>query len=248
MIRTELRRAGGAAARAPRGGGTPGLGTVLVGDDRAERRLRGAKHKACAEVGIASIHCTCPADASAGRRARRHRAAQRTIPRSTATSSSCPSPTGLDDAALLAHRPRQGRRRPPPGEPRPPGARRPTGPCRARRPASRSCSSTTASTIAGPHVVVVGRGPTLGRPLAILLSAQGARGQRRRDRRPHRRRGPRRASPARPTSWSPPPGAPASSPPTWSSRGPSSSARASRSEGRRCCPTSPTRCARSRRG
>lgn len=39
---------------------TPGLGTVLVGDDPASHSYVGGKHKDCAEVGIASIRVDLP--------------------------------------------------------------------------------------------------------------------------------------------------------------------------------------------
>ena len=42
----------------------PGLGTVLVGDDPASRWYVNAKHKDCAEIGIASIRRDLPADAT----------------------------------------------------------------------------------------------------------------------------------------------------------------------------------------
>ncbi|MDO4917173.1 MAG: bifunctional methylenetetrahydrofolate dehydrogenase/methenyltetrahydrofolate cyclohydrolase [Rothia sp. (in: high G+C Gram-positive bacteria)] len=45
-------------------GVTPGLGTVLVGDDPASHSYVGGKHRDCAEVGIASIRKELPADVS----------------------------------------------------------------------------------------------------------------------------------------------------------------------------------------
>ena len=41
---------------------TPGLGTVLVGDDPASHSYVGAKHRDCAEIGINSIRVDLPAD------------------------------------------------------------------------------------------------------------------------------------------------------------------------------------------
>jgi methylenetetrahydrofolate dehydrogenase (NADP+)/methenyltetrahydrofolate cyclohydrolase len=41
---------------------TPGLGTVLVGDDPGSHAYVGGKHKDCAEVGIASIRVDLPAE------------------------------------------------------------------------------------------------------------------------------------------------------------------------------------------
>jgi methylenetetrahydrofolate dehydrogenase (NADP+)/methenyltetrahydrofolate cyclohydrolase len=43
---------------------TPGLGTVLVGDDPASRQYVAGKHRDCAEVGIASIRRDLPAETS----------------------------------------------------------------------------------------------------------------------------------------------------------------------------------------
>ncbi|MFJ4623296.1 bifunctional methylenetetrahydrofolate dehydrogenase/methenyltetrahydrofolate cyclohydrolase [Streptomyces sp. NPDC088812] len=43
---------------------TPGLGTILVGDDPGSRSYVGGKHRDCAQVGIASIRVELPADAS----------------------------------------------------------------------------------------------------------------------------------------------------------------------------------------
>ena len=42
----------------------PGLGTVLVGDDPGSRAYVGGKHKDCAEVGISSIRIDLPADST----------------------------------------------------------------------------------------------------------------------------------------------------------------------------------------
>ena len=46
------------------GGGTPGLATVLVGDDAASRVYVSGKHRACADVGMASFDVVLPADAA----------------------------------------------------------------------------------------------------------------------------------------------------------------------------------------
>ncbi len=45
-------------------GRSPGLGTLLVGDDPASATYIRMKHRACEAVGIESIHRTLPADAS----------------------------------------------------------------------------------------------------------------------------------------------------------------------------------------
>ncbi|MDR2723101.1 MAG: bifunctional methylenetetrahydrofolate dehydrogenase/methenyltetrahydrofolate cyclohydrolase, partial [Cellulomonadaceae bacterium] len=43
---------------------TPGLGTLLVGDDPGSQWYVAGKHRDCAEVGIESIRVDLPADAS----------------------------------------------------------------------------------------------------------------------------------------------------------------------------------------
>ncbi|MFD6610725.1 bifunctional methylenetetrahydrofolate dehydrogenase/methenyltetrahydrofolate cyclohydrolase [Micromonospora chalcea] len=43
---------------------TPGLGTVLVGEDPGSQAYVNGKHRDCAEVGIASLRVTLPADAN----------------------------------------------------------------------------------------------------------------------------------------------------------------------------------------
>jgi methylenetetrahydrofolate dehydrogenase (NADP+) / methenyltetrahydrofolate cyclohydrolase len=45
-------------------GRTPGLGTILVGDDPGSRSYVNGKHRDCAQVGIVSIRRDLPADAS----------------------------------------------------------------------------------------------------------------------------------------------------------------------------------------
>jgi methylenetetrahydrofolate dehydrogenase (NADP+) / methenyltetrahydrofolate cyclohydrolase len=60
-IREELTRRVSVLARA---GATPGLGTVLVGDDPGSRAYVAGKHRDCAEVGIASIRRDLPESAT----------------------------------------------------------------------------------------------------------------------------------------------------------------------------------------
>jgi methylenetetrahydrofolate dehydrogenase (NADP+)/methenyltetrahydrofolate cyclohydrolase len=63
-IAAELRAEVGAkvAELVAAGGEAPGLATVLVGADPASRVYVGAKHRACAEVGIRSVDRRLPAD------------------------------------------------------------------------------------------------------------------------------------------------------------------------------------------
>lgn len=60
-IKAELRER---VAKLAEQGVVPGLGTVLVGDDPASQQYVGGKHRDCAEVGIASIRRDLPADIS----------------------------------------------------------------------------------------------------------------------------------------------------------------------------------------
>ncbi|MEU6775016.1 bifunctional methylenetetrahydrofolate dehydrogenase/methenyltetrahydrofolate cyclohydrolase [Streptomyces sp. NPDC046759] len=61
-IRSEL--AGRVAKSTALTGRPPGLGTVLVGDDPGSRAYVAGKHRDCAQVGIASLRRTLPADAT----------------------------------------------------------------------------------------------------------------------------------------------------------------------------------------
>ena len=148
----------------------PGLGTILVGDDTPSERYVALKHADCDEVGIASVHEHLPAETS-------QEELEAVIARFNADPAvhaylvQLPLPPGLDEeAALLADGRRQGRRRTPPGEPRAPRH----GHARAR------CPCTPAGIVEllhaydvpveGRHVVVIGRGITIGRPLALLLA------------------------------------------------------------------------------
>ena len=54
----------GRVAKLAQAGITPGLGTVLVGDDPGSRSYVNGKHRDCAQVGIVSIRRDLPADAT----------------------------------------------------------------------------------------------------------------------------------------------------------------------------------------
>jgi len=62
LVREGVR--GDVEALLARTGATPGLATVLVGDDAASAVYVAGKHRACEEAGIASIHHPLPANAS----------------------------------------------------------------------------------------------------------------------------------------------------------------------------------------
>ena len=145
----------------------PGLGTVLVGDDPASRWYVNAKHKDCAEIGVASIRRDLPADRDAGRgRGRRRRAQRRPgvhgVPRAAADRAG----RVRDPAAVDPDKDVDGLH--------------PTnlGWLVLGKPAPLPCTPTGIIEllrrydvpIAGANVVVVGRGITVGRPLALMLT------------------------------------------------------------------------------
>ncbi|QNK54044.1 bifunctional methylenetetrahydrofolate dehydrogenase/methenyltetrahydrofolate cyclohydrolase [Dermacoccus sp. PAMC28757] len=95
-IKDELRER---VARLKERGVTPGLGTVLVGDDPGSHWYVGAKHKDCAEIGIVSIRKDLPASAT--------QKEVETVIDELNDSPECTGfliqqPTGLDEVALLS--------------------------------------------------------------------------------------------------------------------------------------------------
>lgn len=146
---------------------TPGLGTVLVGDDPGSQWYVNAKHKDCAEVGITSIRKDLPATAT--------QAEVEAVIDELNADPACSGflvqqPTGLDEFALLSRvdpdkdvdglHPYNlgklvlGERGPLPCTP--------MGIIELLRRYD--------VPIAGADVVVVGRGITVGRPLGLLLT------------------------------------------------------------------------------
>lgn len=145
----------------------PGLGTILVGDDPGSRWYVNAKHKDCAELGIASIRREVPATAT--------QAEVESLVAELNADPACTAflvqqPTGLDEFSILA-------------------AVDPTkdvdglhpinlGWLVLGKPAPLPCTPTGivellrrfGVPIAGAGVVVVGRGITVGRPLGLLLT------------------------------------------------------------------------------
>ncbi|TQL70153.1 methylenetetrahydrofolate dehydrogenase (NADP+)/methenyltetrahydrofolate cyclohydrolase [Nocardioides albertanoniae] len=78
---------------------TPGLGTVLVGDDPGSRWYVNAKHKDCAEIGIESIRVDLPASAT---QAEVEAEIDRLNADPSCTGFLVQQPTGLDEFALLS--------------------------------------------------------------------------------------------------------------------------------------------------
>jgi methylenetetrahydrofolate dehydrogenase (NADP+)/methenyltetrahydrofolate cyclohydrolase len=147
----------------------PGLGTILVGDDTPSARYVAMKHEDCAEVGIVSVHQHLPADVGQDE-------LEAVIARFNADPEvhaylvQVPLPAGLDEeAALLAvdpgkdvdglHPENLGRLVM--GTPGP-------LPCTPAGIVELLAAYEVA--VEGRHVVVIGRGLTIGRPLALLLS------------------------------------------------------------------------------
>jgi methylenetetrahydrofolate dehydrogenase (NADP+)/methenyltetrahydrofolate cyclohydrolase len=147
----------------------PGLGTILVGDDTPSERYVALKHSDCAEVGIASVHEHLPAETS-------QEELEAVIRRFNADPAvhaylvQLPLPKGLDEeAALLAmddvkdvdglHPVNLGRLVM--GTP---------GPLPCTPAGIVELLHAYDVPVEGRHVVVIGRGITIGRPLALLLA------------------------------------------------------------------------------
>ena len=124
---------------------TPGLGTVLVGDDPGSHSYVRGKHRDCAQVGIASLQVELPASTSAAE-----------LMAKIAELNADPACTGYICPAAAARqpgrvrhpaggRPGQGRRRAAPGQPGPAGARSPGAAAVHARAAWSSCCAATAS-------------------------------------------------------------------------------------------------------
>lgn len=147
----------------------PGLGTILVGEDPASATYVGAKIRACEEAGIASIHAPLPADAT-----QQQVIAQiekfNADPAVSAYIVQLPLPKGLDEeAALLAIDPDKDA-----------DGLHPVNLGRLVMGAKGALPCTPHGIVEllrefdvpveGSHVVIVGRGLTIGRPLALLLA------------------------------------------------------------------------------
>lgn len=163
-IKTEL--AARVASLAQRGI-TPGLGTVLVGDDPGSQWYVGAKHKDCAEVGITSLRRDLPATAS---QAQVEAAVAELNADPACTGFIVQQPTGLDEFAILSSVD--------PGKDVDGLHPYNLGCLVMNRPAPLPCTPVGILEllrrydvpIAGAHVVCIGRGLTVGRPLGLILT------------------------------------------------------------------------------
>ena len=155
---------------------TPGLGTLLVGDDAGSQSYVGLKHRYSLEIGVESIRVDLPADAS---EAEVHAAIARlnADPLVTGYLVQLPLPKGMDEhAALVAVDPAKDVDGLHPqnlgelvlgveGELGTPLPCTPAGIIELLRRYDVPLS--------GSHVVVVGRGLTVGRPIGLLLTRKG---------------------------------------------------------------------------
>ncbi|HEX8804900.1 MAG TPA: tetrahydrofolate dehydrogenase/cyclohydrolase catalytic domain-containing protein [Acidimicrobiales bacterium] len=150
-----------------------GLGTILVGDDPASAGYVRKKHETCARLGIASHHVDVPADAG-------QRALLDAVDRFNADPAvdgyliQLPVAEGFDSGEALArmdpskdadglHPVNLGRL-----------VLQEPGPVPGTPAGIQAMLVHYGIEVAGRHVVVVGRGPTLGRPLALLLTLKQA--------------------------------------------------------------------------
>ncbi|HVC70233.1 MAG TPA: tetrahydrofolate dehydrogenase/cyclohydrolase catalytic domain-containing protein [Acidimicrobiales bacterium] len=152
-----------------RSGIHPGLGTILVGDDAPSARYVALKHADCAEVGIVSVHEHLPADVGQDE-LEAVIARFNDDPAVHAYLVQVPLPGGLDEeSALLAVDPRkdvdglhpENLGRLVMGTP---------GPLPCTPAGIVELLAAYDVVVEGRHVVIIGRGLTIGRPLALLLS------------------------------------------------------------------------------
>ena len=154
----------------------PGLGTLLVGTDPGSLSYVAGKHRDCAEVGIESIRIDLPATASADE-VRAAIADLNANPDVTGYIIQLPLPTGLDENAMLELMDPE----------KDADGLHPTNLGRLVLGVGGEINSPLPCTpagiveilqrydvpISGRHVVVVGRGLTVGRPLGLLLTRKG---------------------------------------------------------------------------
>ena len=153
-------------------GVTLGLGTIVVGDDPASAIYVAGKHRDCAEVGIDSIQVQLPADATQA-----EVAAQ--IARLNADAActgfivQLPLPAHLDADALLASvdPDKDADGLTPANLGRLMAGAKGVTPCTPRGIVE--LLTRYGVPLRGAEVCIVGRGLTVGRPLAVLLSAHG---------------------------------------------------------------------------
>ncbi|MFV0373999.1 bifunctional methylenetetrahydrofolate dehydrogenase/methenyltetrahydrofolate cyclohydrolase [Microbacterium sp.] len=174
-IKEELRQR--VAALAERGI-TPGLGTLLVGEDPASRSYVTGKHRDCAEVGVASISVELPATASQDEIADAVRQLN-SDPAVTGFITQLPLPKGIDENAIIElidpNKDADGLHPTNLGrlvlgvDPRTAIA----APLPCTPNGVIELLTRHGVEVAGKHVTVIGRGVTVGRPLGLLLTRKG---------------------------------------------------------------------------
>lgn len=155
---------------------TPGLGTLLVGDDPGSQSYVAGKHRDCDEVGISSIRIDLPASASSAD-VRSAIAEMNSAAEVTGYIVQLPLPAGHDERAMLElmdpdkdadglHPTNLGRL-----------VMNVDGPMDSPLPCTPAgiveLLERNGVAIAGQHVTIVGRGLTVGRPLGLLLTRKG---------------------------------------------------------------------------
>lgn len=157
-------------------GVVPGLGTLLVGEDPGSLSYVAGKHRDCAEVGIESIRVDLPAEASEDD-IMAAIIALNTNPAVTGYIIQLPLPAGIDENAMLELM----------DPDKDADGLHPTNLGRLVLGVGGDIDSPLPCTpagivemlqrydvpISGRHVVVVGRGLTVGRPLGLLLTRKG---------------------------------------------------------------------------
>ena len=148
-------------------GVVPGLGTVLVGDDPGSAWYVGAKHQDSAQIGVTSIRRDLPASAT---QAEVEAVIDELNADPDCTGFLVQQPTGLDEMALLSRVDPE----------KDIDGLHPTnlGWLVLGKPAPLPCTPMGCIEllrrfdvpIAGAHVVIVGRGITVGRPLGLILT------------------------------------------------------------------------------
>lgn len=153
-------------------GVTPGLATILVGDDAASAGYVNRKHEACERLGLASVNVEIPADGSQADLLAAV-AELNDDPAVDAYLIQHPVPSGFDfNEALAAIDPAKDADGLHPSSLGKLVLQQP-GPVPCTPAGIRAMLQHYEIPVAGRNVVVVGRGPTLGRPLALLLSNRG---------------------------------------------------------------------------
>ena len=157
-------------------GVTPGLGTLLVGDDPGSHAYVGGKHRDCAEVGITSVRIDLPASATPAD-VRAAIADLNAAAEVTGYIVQLPLPAGHDDRAMLElmdpakdadglHPMNLGRL-----------VMNVDGEIDSPLPCTPAgivdLLERNGVVIAGSHVTIVGRGLTVGRPLSLLVTRKG---------------------------------------------------------------------------